>query len=88
MTNTSKQVENQHLMGFFLEKETGNKEENSRRKTKREKTVLRNHKEILNYVYSNCLCKYIFLACWIKDIFLLILDNVFLRIFIPHSELI
>lgn len=63
MTNTSKQVENQHLMGFFLEKETGNKEENSRRKTKREKTVLRNHKEILNYVYSNCLCKYIFLAC-------------------------
>ena len=42
MTNTSKQVENQHLMGLFLEKETGNKEQNSRRKTEREKTVLTN----------------------------------------------
>ena len=37
MMNTSKQVENQHLM------ETGGKEENSRWKTEREKTVLRNH---------------------------------------------
>ena len=63
MTNTSKQVENQHLMGLFLEKETGNIEENSKWKTEREKTVLRNQKEILNCVYSNGLCKYIFLAC-------------------------
>ena len=45
MTNTSKQVENQHLM------ETGGKEENSRWKTEREKTVLRNHIEILNCIY-------------------------------------
>lgn len=70
MTNTRKQVENQHLMGLFLEKETGNKEENSKWKTEREKTVIRNHKKILNCVYSNGLCKYIFLACWIKVIFL------------------
>ena len=63
MTNTSKQVENQHLMGLFLEKETGNIEENSKWKTEGEKTVLRNQKEILNCVYSNGLCKYIFLAC-------------------------
>ena len=57
MTNTSKQVENEHLM------ETGGKEESSRWKTEREKTVLRNHKQILNCVYLNGLCKYTFSAC-------------------------
>ena len=72
--NTSKQVENQHLMGALFRKGNRKQRENSRRKTEREKTVLRNHIEILNCVCSNGLCKYVFFACWfffkIKDIFL------------------
>lgn len=87
MMDTSKQVEDQHLMGLFLEKETGNKEETGRRKTEREKTVLRNHKEILNCVYSNGLCKCTFF--WHVELKISsYLDSVFLRISIPHSELV
>ena len=83
---TRKQVENQHLMGLFLEKETGNKEENSRRKTEREKTVLRNHIEILNFVYEMVCASTFFWHVELK--ISSYLDNVFLRISIPHSELV
>ena len=38
MTNTSKQVENQHLMGLFLEQETGNKEEDRKRENSTQKS--------------------------------------------------
>ena len=37
MTNTSKQVENQHLMGLLLEKETGNKKKIVDRRQKERK---------------------------------------------------
>ena len=81
MTNTSKQVENQHLMGL-----SGNKEVNNRQKTEREKTVLRNHKENLNCVYSSGLCNYMLILKKLK--IYSFLDNLFLRNSIPRLELV
>ena len=86
MTNTSKQVENQHLMGLFLEKETETKKRivDGRQKERKQ------YSEIIKKFWitsTPIVCASTFF--WHVELKISsYLDNVFLRIFIPHSELI